>query len=1013
MTLRAFLVLATALSLCASTAAAGDKAAARRLYEQAHEHYLAGRFRESLRAANDAVGNDSRLGVAFALRARVWSVFGDPAHAREDATRALDLIGSGRLDPEALQAQSAAYLALGRADKALESADAAVASSHQAPQALAARARVFVAMEDAKKALADYDAALKPGPVPLWLYARARLYYELDEDKKAVADLTAALRQNKGMAIAYGLIGAALARQGDLPRAMKAYVRANELDGEYVFAYLGRAAIRLHNNEEAAALKEFENAVHADAQDYAPYFNRGEAHWRAGRRDQALADYRNAMAAPKLAPEAAVAVGDRYMSLLLWRDAADAYTRAYQLDRAGESTQRAKPAAPPADSAGGAFGSAAKPAVPQDEAARRILGRGRPSVALLRRAKAWEALKETKNALADFDEAMKLQPNSARIAAGRGSLEMRMGLDKEALADLTRAVRMDPRDAEVLVARASFYARAEKAQLALQDYDAAIEADPTSAEAYNGRGALRANAFADLEKALLDVLKAVDLSPRDPGFRFNLGMLRLKNRMYLKAIEAFDSSLELKGPAARILERRAEAKFQLGDHVGSKLDIASALEKDPRNPSLYDTLGYIRLRAREYEQAVRDLSQALRLDDGLASAYLHRGRAYGALGQTRGALADLRRASELDRRSKETWTDLCQLRRLMKQPRDAAEDCDRALSLDSQYGPAYFQRALAMLAMRDYARAVEDVDTAWQLGVRRAEGQIAKAVAHAASRQYKEAHRSFLKAVGLDPYARSSYVGFAPGHPDGDDFLSSIVDLESRFQADMKDPYVFVLRADSLYSAEHFDKAVLEYTKAMELDGTLADAYVGRGTALTAQDALEASQQDLIRAIELAPDDADARVRLAVTLTMRRNYSAAIVELGKALQLDPKNSEALLRAGNVHYFKKDYAKARDSYVSAVKADPLDPNAVNGLGLGDFALRRYDDSLEDFSRAISLNPLSDRFYRNRAAVWTARQKYGNAAGDFHTAGMVNTDPSLIEEYRRLVEEAQARAATKSS
>jgi tetratricopeptide (TPR) repeat protein len=181
--------------------------------------------------------------------------------------------------------------------------------------------------------------------------------------------------------------------------------------------------------------------------------------------------------------------------------------------------------------------------------------------------------------------------------------------------------------------------------------------------------------------------------------------------------------------------------------------------------------------------------------------------------------------------------------------------------------------------------------------------------------------------------------------------------------------------------------------------------------ALISQDALEAAQQDFVRAIELAPDDPDARVRLAVTLTMRRNYKAALGELEKALEIDPKNVDARMRTGNVNYFLKDYAKSLENYSLAVKADPQDAAALNGLGLAYFALRRPDDALECFSRAIALNPLSDRFFRNRASVWTARQKFGNAAGDFRTASMVNTDPSLIEEYRRLIDEAQSRAATK--
>ncbi|MDT1091346.1 hypothetical protein, partial [Pseudomonas aeruginosa] len=76
-----------------------------------------GQFRDALRSANDAIVNDSRYGPAFALRSRVWRVLGDATHEKEDAARALSLIGGGKLDADALVAQSAAHLAIGRFDK--------------------------------------------------------------------------------------------------------------------------------------------------------------------------------------------------------------------------------------------------------------------------------------------------------------------------------------------------------------------------------------------------------------------------------------------------------------------------------------------------------------------------------------------------------------------------------------------------------------------------------------------------------------------------------------------------------------------------------------------------------------------------------------------------------------------------------------------------------------------------------------------------------------------------------
>lgn len=952
-----------AVLLAASPAFAADAAAGRRVYTEAKELYLRGDFRGSLSSLNRALADDKSLAPAYELRARCWEALGDRSRARADAEKALD---TARRGPEEAVAQSGAELVLGRLQKALAAANAAVDASGSGPEALAARARVWRRLGDRAKALADLDAALKARPkTPVWLYSRALTRFESGDDAGAVSDLTAALRVNKQFAPAYALVGSALARKGDLKRAAKAYEKALSVDAGYGYAYLGRAAIRLKQGDEAGALKDFEEAVRADAQDYAPYYNRGEAHWRANRREPALADFRLALGSPKLTAEAASAIGDRYLSIQLWREALEAYGRARE--------------------------------------------EGAGIAALMRRARAFEALKDPKKALLELDLAVKEEPGSAQALAARAGLQARMGLNDAALADYTRALRLEPSNPEILTSRGSFYARVDKPNLALDDFDKAIAADPRHAEAYNGRGALYANALNDQEKALKDVLKAVELRPREPGYHYNMGVLRTRNRLFHKALESFELALELKGPAARVLERRADAKFLLGDHVGAVRDIESALEKDPSNPSLYDTLGWIRLRAKEPEQAVRDLSQALHLDANLAPALVHRGLAYGALGQLKAAAADFERALKLEPASKEAWTYLCQARRLQRNPKEALRSCDRAVAIDSQFGPAYLQRALAWKDMRQWPRVIEDVESAWQLGARRAEGILARSIAHAANRQYSEAHRAYLLALRMDPYVKSPHIGFAPGHPEGADFLSAIVDLDKKMQEDLRDPYVFILRADSLHNADQFDKAVLEYTKAMELDGSVAAAYVGRGVALSGQDALEASQQDFIRALELDPDDASTRVRLATVLTMRRNYRAALGELAKATRADPKNAEAHLRTGNVHYFLKDYPKALESYQLAAKADPQDANALNGQGLAYFALRQNADALELFSRALALNPLADRYYRNRAAVWTSLQKYSNAAADFRAASMVNTDPTLVDEYRRLIEESETRSA----
>ncbi|OGS42067.1 MAG: hypothetical protein A3J82_01840, partial [Elusimicrobia bacterium RIFOXYA2_FULL_69_6] len=187
------------------------------------------------------------------------------------------------------------------------------------------------------------------------------------------------------------------------------------------------------------------------------------------------------------------------------------------------------------------------------------------------------------------------------------------------------------------------------------------------------------------------------------------------------------------------------------EHAAALRDIQIALEKDPRNPAIYDTLGLIRLAAHDYEAAVRDLNQALHVSKNYAPALAHRGTAHGALGLLRQATSDFDRARDLDPRSKEAWTGLCIVRRLRDDHQDAVRDCTRAIGLSANYGPAYLHRGLAYLQQGDVQRAIADLHSAYELGTRRAEGQLALSYAHALARQYREAHRAYLTAVALDP----------------------------------------------------------------------------------------------------------------------------------------------------------------------------------------------------------------------------------------------------------------------
>jgi tetratricopeptide (TPR) repeat protein len=317
---------------------------------------------------------------------------------------------------------------------------------------------------------------------------------------------------------------------------------------------------------------------------------------------------------------------------------------------------------------------------------------------------------------------------------------------------------------------------------------------------------------------------------------------------------------------------------------------------------------------------------------------------------------------------------------------------------------------LAYLAQRHANLAVSDLENAARLGAaRRAEGLLGLSLAHAAERQYKEAHTAYIAAVSVDPSVRSFRAGFAPPRGDADDYLTALGELSELRAPSGSDPYAFIVRGDGQHNAGQYDKAILDYTKAVQADGALTEGYIGRANCLFAQESYDAANRDFKRAIETNDSSAQARLRLATLLTARKDYPAALDEVLTTIKLDPKNSEAYLRGGNIRYFEGNYARALQNYELAAKQDPKSAAAYNAQGLAYFAMQQYPEAIDYFSRAIAINPAIDRYYKNRASAYAGLRDFANAAAELRVASLVNSDPAEAAEYQRLIQDAETRIA----
>jgi len=97
------------------------------------------------------------------------------------------------------------------------------------------------------------------------------------------------------------------------------------------------------------------------------------------------------------------------------------------------------------------------------------------------RGKAFAAKGALDRAIADHDQAMRLNPSHPTAYVNRGTVYFRQGVYHQSMQDARSALRIDPSDVAALRLRALSLARTHQHDLAIQDYDRALRLKDSAA----------------------------------------------------------------------------------------------------------------------------------------------------------------------------------------------------------------------------------------------------------------------------------------------------------------------------------------------------------------------------------------------------------------------------------------------------------------------------------------------------------------------------------------------------
>ena len=233
-------------------------------------------------------------------------------------------------------------------------------------------------------------------------------------------------------------------------------------------------------------------------------------------------------------------------------------------------------------------------------------------------------------AIADFGEALRLGSKDPGAYAGRAAAYIRKGDVDRALPDLNEGLRLDPRHPGVRNVFGYYYDKKGDYERALTEVNEAIRLSPQYSYAFNTRGEIYENK-GEYNHALADFRTALTFDPdkkQRAGLEAAEGIARVEQK--LAAIGGGDWT-----GCARAPDRED------GISACTRLIAARKLGgADLGQAYVWRAIGYGRFKG-DYDLAIADYSEGMRLDPAIVAAYAGRGASYVRKGNLDLALKDL------------------------------------------------------------------------------------------------------------------------------------------------------------------------------------------------------------------------------------------------------------------------------------------------------------------------------------------------------------------------------------
>jgi tetratricopeptide (TPR) repeat protein len=198
----------------------------------------------------------------------------------------------------------------------------------------------------------------------------------------------------------------------------------------------------------------------------------------------------------------------------------------------------------------------------------------------------------------------------------------------------------------------------------------------------------------------------------------------------------------------------------------------------------------------------------------------------------------------------------------------------------------------------------------------------------------------------------------------------------------MRDPIVeeAMTKGAQLLTEQKYKEAVAEFNRALSVDPTYPDAYVGKGDALKGMEDYQTAINAYTQAIQFAPQNAPPagafNGRGEAYLELGQG-DVAMTDFTTAVDIDPNNPKILSNIGHLLILARDPQNALRRLDDAIALDGTDARAFRDRAYAHVLLEEYDKAAEDIKKAVEVAPDDYENYSTMASMLLLQDSFGPA------------------------------------